>query len=134
MKKGDKVPVYNAKTLQKMFESQVAQAYAMVFFFFFTLAFFTIFAIRPTMISFFTLQKQIEDAKVMNTRLDDKINSLLEAKKTYESYQTEIALLEKALPKDPQFAQLIQKLEIIVNDREATTSSFSTKVNAPSAS
>ena len=82
----------------------------MAFLSFFALAFFTIFAIRPTLTSFFNLRKQISDSQEVNKQLDSKINMLLAAQQTYQDYQAEIELLDQALPKDPQFAQLIQKL------------------------
>lgn len=131
MKKGDRIPVYSPKMLQSLFATQEAQAYAMAFLSFFALAFFTIFAIRPTLTSFFNLRKQISDAHEMNKQLDSKINMLLAAQQTYQDYQTEIELLEHALPKDPQFAQLIQKLESIINEKESTATAFSTSEEIP---
>ena len=126
MKKGDNLTLHNPKTLQALFASQEAQAYVMAFLSFFALAFFTIFAIRPTLISFFNLQRQIEEAKDVDSKLEAKIEQLLAAQQIYQDYQSELALLDKALPKDPEFAQIIQKLEEIVNDKEATTTAFET--------
>jgi len=126
MKKGDNLTLHNPKALQILLASQETQAYAMAFFSFFALAFFTIFAIRPTLISFFNLQSQIEDAKDVNVQLETKIEQLLAAQQVYQDYQSELELLDKALPDDPEFAQLIQKLEQIVNDNEATATAFET--------
>ncbi|KKR48098.1 MAG: hypothetical protein UU81_C0056G0003 [Microgenomates group bacterium GW2011_GWC1_41_8] len=126
MKKGDNLTLHNPKTLQALLISQETQAYAMAFLSFFALAFFTVFAIRPTLISFFNLQKQIEEAKETDSKLEMKIEQLLAAQQVYQDYQSELALLDKALPENPEFAQLIQKLEEIVNDKEATTTAFET--------
>ncbi|MBI4137036.1 hypothetical protein HY469_03145 [Candidatus Roizmanbacteria bacterium] len=126
MKVGDTFTVHNPKTLQMLLASQETQAYVMAFLSFFALAFFTIFAIRPTLASFFNLQRQIAEAKDVNARLETKIEQLLAAQQVYQDYQTELTLLDKALPHDPEFAQLIQKLEQIVNDKEATTTAFET--------
>src|SRR3990167_6969276 len=126
MKKGDNLTLHNPKTLQALLISQETQAYVMAFLSFFALAFFTIFAIRPTLISFFNLQRQIEEAKDVDSKLEAKIEQLLAAQQIYQDYQSELALLDKALPKDPEFAQIIQKLEEIVNDKEATTTAFET--------
>ena len=131
MQKGDQLKVYNPGKLQSLLASQETQAYAMAFLSFFSLAFFTVFAIKPTLTSYFTLQKQIQDAQDTNKDLDSKINMLLAAQKTYQDYQSDIVLLDKALPKDPQFAQLIQKLETIVNEKEATTTAFATTEELP---
>jgi hypothetical protein len=106
--------------------SEEVQAYTMAILSFFALAFFSIFAIRPTLISFFNLQKQIEDATNIEQQLDTKINSLLKAQEAYQIHQSEISLLDIALPSDPQFPELVKKVEAIVNDAEATMSSFRT--------
>jgi hypothetical protein len=102
------------------------QAYTMAVLSFFALAFFSIFAIRPTLISFFNLQKQIDDAVYVEEQLDNKINALLKAQETYQQYQAEIGLLDSALPAEPKFPELLKKMETIVMDQEATISAFTT--------
>ena len=127
MKKGDQIAVYSATKLYKLLLSQEAQAYIMAFLSFFALAFFTIFAIRPTLISFFTLRKQIADTREVNNQLDAKIEDLLAAQKTYQEYRLELALLGLALPEDPQFVELIQKIETLADENNATINQFATQ-------
>lgn len=113
-------------TLASYLAREDVQAYTMAILSFFALAFFSIFAIRPTLISFFTLQKQIADAADIEQKLDAKINSLLRAQESYQMHQSEIGLLDEAIPPDPQFPELLQKIERIVNDTEATMTAFTT--------
>src|SRR3989344_4890479 len=127
MKKGDQIAVYSATKLYKLLLSQEAQAHIMAFLSFFALAFFTIFAIRPTLISFFTLRKQIADTREVNNQLDAKIEDLLAAQKTYQEYRLELALLGLALPEDPQFVELIQKIETLAKENNATIDQFTTQ-------
>src|SRR3989344_653821 len=114
------------QTLISYLAREEVQAYTMAILSFFALAFFSVFAIRPTLISFYTIQKQIEDATTVEKDLDSKINSLLKAQENYQLYQNQIALLEQAIPKDPKFQELVKKIEGIVNENEATMSAFRT--------
>lgn len=114
------------KTLASYLSREEIQAYTMAILSFFALAFFSVFAIRPTLISFFSIQKQIQDATFVEGELDKKINSLLKAQENYQLYQNQIALLEQAIPVDSEFPELVGKIEGIVNENEATMSAFHT--------
>ena len=108
------------QTLLSYLAREEVQAYTMAILSFFALAFFSVFAIRPTLVSFFTIQKQIEDATRVENKLDSKINSLLKAQENYQLYQNQLVLLDHAIPQDPQFPELVKKIEGIVNENEAT--------------
>lgn len=114
------------QTLVSYLAREEVQAYTMAILSFFALAFFSVFAIRPTLISFFGIQKQIADATAVEEDLDKKINSLLKAQENYQLYQNQIALLGQAIPPGPEFPELVKRIEGIVNDNEATMSSFRT--------
>lgn len=113
--------------VKNFLSKEEVQAYSMAILSFFALAFFSIFAIRPTLISFFNLQRQISDSLVIEEKLDAKINALLKAQEEYQKNQADITLVDEALPTDPQFPELVRKIESIINEEEATMSAFSTK-------
>lgn len=115
------------QTLRSFLAREEVQAYTMAILSFFALAFFSIFAIRPTLISFFNLRKQIDDSRRVDTQLEAKINALLKAQEEYQKNQGDIELLSAALPIEPQFPELLKKIETIIIEQEATMTAFSTR-------
>ncbi len=125
------IQIVNRRDYQRSLATYLAneevQAYTMAILSFFALAFFSIFAIRPTLISFFTLQKQIDDATIIENALDNKINALLRSQEMYQLHQNEIALLDEAIPNEPLFPELLKNIENIVVENEATMTAFTTE-------
>ncbi|MBI4130641.1 hypothetical protein HY468_04960 [Candidatus Roizmanbacteria bacterium] len=112
------------QTVRALLATEEVQAYTMAILSFFALAFFTLFAIKPTLTSFFQLQRQIEDSKEIDRKLEMKIGALLQAQELYQQHQTDIELLDKALPSEPQFTEFLQKVERLVVENESTISAF----------
>lgn len=116
----------DARDISTLFEKKEVKAYSMAVFSFFAFAFFSVFAIRPTLMSFFHLQRQIEDSRELDQKLTGKINSLLRAQESYQMNQERLALLDESIPQDPQFPNLVRKMEGIVANEAATMTSFTT--------
>lgn len=112
--------------IETLFQRQEIQAYTMAILSFFALAFFFVFAIRPTLISFFNLQKQISDSRMVEEKLDAKINALLKAQEQYQLLSSDITMMEEVIPPDPKFPELVQRIESLIVEQEATMTAFTT--------
>ena len=101
---------YYYRTLVPIFEKPQLIAYVLLSLSFFTMAFFGIFAIRPTLATIAQLRKRIEDQRVVNTRMEEKINQLRVADVAYQNIRPDLDAIFEALPNTPQAATLLGKL------------------------
>lgn len=103
--------------LTKLFEKEEVKAYTMAILSFFALSFFTLFAIKPTLSTLFTLRKQIADSKQLDKDLETKINSLLEIQEEFQGYKEDLNLVKEALPTYPQLPNLLRKIEGLAKEQ-----------------
>lgn len=100
------------------------KAYTMAVLSLFAVSFFTLFAIKPTLVTFFSLTRQIEDYQQLDQKLEDKINMLLKAQEEYQKHKNSLALVEQAVPPDAQFTALIKKMEGLSEEHETSLDSL----------
>lgn len=112
------------KRFAHFMESEEIKAYTMAILSLFAISFFTIFAIRPTLITFFSLNRQIEDSQQLDQQLEDKINMLLRAQENYQTYKNDVALVNQAVPQDAQFTSLVKKVEELAKNQNTTLASL----------
>lgn len=108
--------------LEPLFKSVQTQAYTMVILSLFTITFFGIFAIRPTLKTIASLQRKITDNSEVNQKLEDKINSLIQAQEEYQRVESDLPLIFSLLPDKPEFPSLLRRLENLAIDNNATIS------------
>jgi Tfp pilus assembly protein PilO len=77
----------------------------------FSLSFFGIFAIRPTLITAVSLMKNVADLKRLDLEYEDKISSVIRAQSEYEKIRDKIPLIHAALPQYSAFPVLTKALE-----------------------
>lgn len=104
------------------FKKPRVQAYIMLILSFFTMSFFGIFAIRPTLKTITQLQRKIKDSQFVSQALEEKIISLSQAKEAYQKVEKSLPLIAKALPPEPQFSFFLQDLESLAQEVDATIS------------
>ena len=80
-----------------------------------TISIFAVFAIRPTLITIAELYKEIQGKKTTVTQLDEKIKNLATAQALYESQKETIAILENAIPGEPEPDSFIKQLEGVIS-------------------
>ncbi|MCL5095910.1 MAG: type 4a pilus biogenesis protein PilO [Patescibacteria group bacterium] len=97
--------------LEPLLKQPEVRAYTMMIFSFITMSFFGYFAIRPTLTTISTLTKQIDDAKLVDRKLQEKINALSSARMEYENIKPNLGLVWTALPEENKFAPFVQNLE-----------------------
>lgn len=107
------IPLVN-KTYKKItpfIESKKAASYFALSLSLFTLSFFGIFAIRPTLITAISLTKQVADLRILYLNYENKIGSLIRAQGEYEQIRNDIHLIDESLPDNPAFSKLAQTIE-----------------------
>jgi hypothetical protein len=107
----------------KAIKSKNIQAYTMLIMSLFTISFFGIFAIRPTLNTIANLNRQIADLKEVDERLSTKINQLIGAQAEYETIVPYIPKIKRAIPDEPKYISTLSDVELIRNTSSATVSS-----------
>lgn len=77
----------------------------------FSLSFFGLLAIRPTLITAVSLLKSVSDLRKLNIEYENKIGTIVRAQSEYEQIRDELPLVEAALPKTASFHTLAKSLE-----------------------
>lgn len=98
-------------TLEPFLAGVKVRAYTMFIFSFFALSFFGYFAIKPTLTTISVLKRQIIDARYVDQKLQEKINSLSEAQVAYESIKPDLEIIQTALPEETRFSPFVKGLE-----------------------
>lgn len=75
------------------------------------IAFFVVFAIKPTVVTIVELLAEIEAREELNQQLEKKINQIIAAQTLYNKIYDRLYLLDQALPANPEFAYFSQNLE-----------------------
>lgn len=93
---------------------------------FFTIAFFGIFAISPTLKTIAQLNKQIEDTETVNSKLKSKVKDLEKAEIVYSQVLESLDLVDRVLPEKNEFERLAWQISWLVVESgvEITSSSF----------
>lgn len=90
----------------------------------FTVSFFGIFAIQPTLSTISSLKRQYEDNERVDQALTEKLNALRTLRAQYDEITPSLELLFAALPKSPQVPQVVRKIEKIAQEHNTTISTF----------
>ena len=97
--------------LQKIMQTSQARSLAWLSLSIFTVCFFAILAIRPTLITIAKLNKEIKDQKEASAMLQNKINAIVAAQQELAVNADNLPLLEEALPARNEFPKLAYFLE-----------------------
>lgn len=90
-----------------------------------TISIFSIFALKPTLVTIASLVKDIETKEDTLTRLDQKINDIGNANRNYDRDLNRILLLEMALPDDADPIGLTKQVETVSNIHSNAVISYS---------
>lgn len=94
-------------------ERQKIIAYIYITISLFTLSFFGLFAIRPTIETIVNLNRQLKDNREVLTKIKQKQADLAKLTQDYEAMSSDIALIEKAIPNSPNIPYLSRQIETI---------------------
>jgi Tfp pilus assembly protein PilO len=87
------------------------------------------YAVRPTLQTIIYLKREIKDLDVVNTKMNDKINNLIEAQSNLQSVEPLIPAVLETLPQNPNVQQLLQSLRIITQSTQASISGITVNSN-----
>lgn len=82
-----------------------------------SLSFFGVFAIKPTLTTAVSLNRDIQDLKVLNAQYEEKITSIIKAQSAYEQIRDDIPLFYATLPKTPL------STKVLIEEEKIATSS-----------
>lgn len=108
----------------KKIDQQSNSGLSMLTLSFFTMAFFALFAIKPTLTTIANLHRQIKDSSLLERKLQEKINNLSRVQLEYEKNRPAIAKIDTVLPDEVAFEQLLVQLEQLNQQINATKSSL----------
>lgn len=87
--------------------------------------FFIIFAIKSTLVTIVSLNKEIKDKRQANQILSQKIDSLKTAQITYANMLRDLPLVEAAMPEELDFISLAQRINFLAFSHNLTLNSAS---------
>jgi Tfp pilus assembly protein PilO len=90
-----------------------------------TITFFSFFAIKPTVTTIAGLAKEIDSKRVIDQKLQNKINSLRQAQTNYSQVSDKLVLIDQVLPRDPDLIDLIYQIEVLAQKNNVTIKSVS---------
>lgn len=111
--------------LQKLAKDKKARSFAWLSMTIFAISFFSVVAIRPTLVTIAKLTREIKDKKEANKQLEDKINTLIAAQDEYVKNSDNIFLLDQSLPKKSEFPLFAFSLEQLASGSGIEIKSFS---------
>lgn len=92
-----------------------------------TISVFSIFALRPTLLTIGELIKEIESRKDTLSQMNNKITNLSQAQSLYDKQRTKIALLKTAIPKKADPISLARQIEGLSLKNKAVVLGISTE-------
>lgn len=110
------------KKIGPLFKKPRVKAYTMLILSLFTMSFFGVFAIKPTLKTIAHLQKEITDSQLVNEALEKKIIHLSQIKEEYKKIEDDFPRISKVLPSEPQFSFFLEDLEKLAKVVGATIS------------
>lgn len=86
----------------------------------FSLSFFGLFAIRPTLITGISLVQSVNELKKLNVQYENKISAIIRAQSEYEKIRDSIPFVHAAIPNDAAFHHLATGLEMFATRSNVT--------------
>lgn len=97
--------------IEPLMRNEKQKAYGMLVLSLFAIAFFGIFAIRPTILTIVSLQREITETKQLDNKLSQKMKALSQAQEVLNRLSVKQPLVREALPPNPNVAQLLRTFE-----------------------
>jgi len=114
------------------FKQEKAQKFTTLILTFFALSFFGLFAINPTLSTIVELNKQLEDNRLIDEKLSQKISNITTLQQEYTTLQSDLPIIFSSIPKSPEvplFVAQIQAVAINSNTTIETLQTFPVDIN-----
>ncbi len=102
--------------LQTFYNNPVAKVSLELFLTVFSIVFFALAAIRPTLLTMADLIKEIEDKKELSKKFDQKISALASAQQVYSNLENRLYLLDQAIPSSANLLELLKTIEKVCSE------------------
>ncbi|MBI4034920.1 MAG: type 4a pilus biogenesis protein PilO [Candidatus Chisholmbacteria bacterium] len=99
--------------LRRFYQRPVARVSIFVVVSFMTVSFFSLFAIKPTLVTISQLVREIEDKREANQLLEQKLEDLQRIADEFEQWGQVGELAEVAIPSNPEVAKWLLELEVV---------------------
>jgi Tfp pilus assembly protein PilO len=99
------------KHILELLGEKKVQDYSFTVVFFVVFSFFVYFAIRPNLITAFSLQRELQEVKLKNREYEEQILQIVNYQSTIEQYRDKFFLLDEAIPHTPQLAKVIDDVK-----------------------
>ncbi len=85
-----------------------------------------VFALGPTLSTIASLQKQLEDSRFVEQKLQEKISTLSVLQQKYSDIEPDLPIIYEALPKTSQIPSSVAQIQGLANESSVKLSSFQT--------
>jgi Tfp pilus assembly protein PilO len=106
--------------LPRFYQNKKARVYTGIILSMVTIIFFVIFAIKPTLVTITQLFKQRRDQQTVVDTLGKKITSLSQAQNEYLAVESDLPIIDQALPQEPQATLLVKQIETLAHQSNVT--------------
>ncbi|MBI2051870.1 type 4a pilus biogenesis protein PilO [Candidatus Roizmanbacteria bacterium] len=99
------------KKLLKQIATQKAKDYTSATIFFLVFSILVFFAIRPSLVTAFSLKKEEQDLRALDAKYEGIIVRILSVQSSFELLRDELPLFSEAIPETPKVNKLIKDIE-----------------------
>lgn len=119
-------PIYERyyRRLDQTLEKPKVKLYTTTALSFLAMALLAWYAIRPTVTTILFLRREIVDKTVINKKMEEKINSLIEAQNNYQTALPRLSLLSEAIPPSANLLPLLAQLKNLTSQNGASLSAL----------
>lgn len=108
------------------FKAEKAQKFTTLILTFFALSFFGLFAINPTISTIAELNKQLEDNKVIDEKLAQKISNITTLQQKYTALQPDLPIIFASFPKMPEIPLFVAQIQAVAANSNITLETLQT--------
>jgi len=113
--------------LLSTFQQKKTRQYTTLILTFVALIVFGVFAINPTISTIIQLRRELEDSKILDKKLDEKIIALQTLQRQYQELEADLPLLVAALPVAPETPKIIGQIQSLIKDNNLTIENIDMK-------
>ncbi len=107
---------FDSKKIIALLQQKRIQNYSFAIVFFVIFTFFVIFAIRPNIITAFSLQRELQELRLKDKLYEQQIIKISNYQSLLEGYRDSLPYLDQALPASPYVGASIEVLEKVASE------------------
>lgn len=112
------------QSLDKTIQKPKVRLYTTAVLSFLAISLFAWYAIRPTLTTILFLRREIADKTIVNQKMEEKINALIEAQANYQAVNQKLTLINEAIPTSTNLISLLSQLKNLNSSANASLSAL----------